>query len=44
MMKADTCYLGCLALAAPRMDDTVAIVMMAVLFVAGVVYDWKRIK
>ena len=44
MNKSDVCYLGCLALAAPRMDDTVAIVMMAVLLVAGVVYDWKRIK
>lgn len=44
MMKSDTCYLGWLALAAPRMDDTVALVMMAVLLVAGVVCDWKRIK
>ena len=44
MMKSDTCYFGCLALAAPRMDDTVALVMLVVLLVAGVVYDWKRIK
>ena len=44
MTKTDTCYIGGLVLAAPRMDDTVAIVMMAVLLVAGAVYDWKRIK
>ena len=44
MNKSDACYLGWLVLAAPRMDDTVALVMMAFLLVAGVVYDWKRIK
>ena len=44
MNKSGTCYLGCLVLAAPRMDDAVALAVMAVLLVAGVVYDWKRIK
>lgn len=44
MNKSDACYLGCLVLAAPRMDDVVALVLLAVLLAAGVVYDWKRIK
>ena len=44
MNKSDVCYLGCLVLAAPRIDDAVALVMMVVLLVAGVVYDWKLIK